>query len=298
MCRKIERQRSLVAHSPLTAMSRIDQFRVAELDRQLVEICKQWNQIRRHKRIDEHARDYAVIRVQAMFEHGGALAIWANAVVDAFGRDEFPVYRVEPPKDLSDNAAKHRSFRLTGVDDAEQAGLRIILWAAASQDPLLLIKGKEWYHMYNYRESVRRWAERLVRKDAETYRADPGPMKWIRAAFDALAGRLKQKELPDLSGYVLASQLWPRSFESYKRLGAFLKKHPQIRTDKTSRQRLLIHAGDFHRAVAVRDKQSFDALDAPAKQIEDFLKESGQRRLAVPKKGGRRRSSEKLDFGK
>jgi hypothetical protein len=67
-------------------------------------------------------------------------------------------------------------------------------------------------------------------------------------------------------------------FKTPKRIHAALKKNPWIRTYKPSPQRFMIHAGDWHRYVAMFDEAGFNALDASAETAEAFLAEVNLRR--------------------
>jgi hypothetical protein len=59
--------------------------------------------------------------------------------------------------------------------------------------------------------------------------------------------------------------------DTYKALQATLKAHPQIRTRKPSKNRLLIHAGDWLAATSAGDTAASNALDVSPETVTAFL---------------------------
>jgi hypothetical protein len=70
-------------------------------------------------------------------------------------------------------------------------------------------------------------------------------------------------------------------FTTFKRLRAVLKRNPWVRTRKPSPQRLEIHAGDWHRYIAMLDGAGFDALDVAGETADAFLAEVRQRQADI-----------------
>jgi hypothetical protein len=68
---------------------------------------------------------------------------------------------------------------------------------------------------------------------------------------------------------------------SYKALKAFLARHPKIRTLKPSKQRLLIHAGDWscHRTTEAR--AAGDALENSPEVVASFVDEARKRQERI-----------------
>jgi hypothetical protein len=78
------------------------------------------------------------------------------------------------------------------------------------------------------------------------------------------------------------------SFPTYKALRAYLDKHPEIRTLKPSKQRLLVHAGDWMRCCSRQDDTAFEALDESPEAVAAFLEEAEARQEAIRRrKAGR-----------
>jgi hypothetical protein len=82
---------------------------------------------------------------------------------------------------------------LTGTDDIIQAGLRLILWAAAYKNDTLLIDGKEWYHKVNYRNHIEKWIGGLVDRSEKGWHSRTEPIEAISGAFDFLASADKEQ---------------------------------------------------------------------------------------------------------
>jgi hypothetical protein len=86
----------------------------------------------------------------------------------------------------------------------------------------------------------------------------------------------------DLSAFIPAKDcLDPPHCPTYKTLRAILDGHPEIRTHKPSPQRLLIHAGDWHRYTARRDANAFEALDTDPATVNAFLADTQARQEAI-----------------
>jgi hypothetical protein len=102
------------------------------------------------------------------------------------------------------------------------------------------------------------------------------------ASLRGWADDLERENNPavDESAYVALSKLLDAArFKTPKRIHAALKKNPWIRTYKPSKQRFMIHAGDWHRYVAMLDEAGFNALDVGAETAEAFLAEVNLRRV-------------------
>jgi hypothetical protein len=90
---------------------------------------------------------------------------------------------------------------------------------------------------------------------------------------------------PDMRDYVPASQAQREmEFPTYKRLTCWLTQHPDIRTCKPSKNRLLVHAGDLLASKAKTDEGEFEAASAPAEAVADeYAKRIEQRKARVRK---------------
>ena len=58
-------------------------------------------------------------------------------------------------------------------------------------------------------------------------------------------------------------------FPTYKHLTRWLAKHPDVRTHKPSKNRLLVHAGDLLAAKANKDEREFEATNVPGEVLAD-----------------------------
>jgi hypothetical protein len=85
---------------------------------------------------------------------------------------------------------------------------------------------------------------------------------------------------PDDAAFVPASSLLFDQYDTLKKLKAMLRLNPQIRTRKPSPQRLLVHAGDWHRALGQLKGASPDPLDLPAETV-DAMVQDVQARKAI-----------------
>jgi hypothetical protein len=272
-------------------MARNDQYRMANLRRRLRELDECWRDIecspsifRHHgkSKSSEYARASAAMDLQGMFKAEDGFGKWSADVLDAFGLDPFPTYQPKPPSIVkSEDASISRQQLLTGFEDPIQSGLQIILWAAARKKPeLVLPASAEWFHVDNLRIQVDKWAENLIIPRNGLYVADPKPMKWVQAAFDHLHESPREQSDPeDDSAYQLASKLWPGRFETYKQFRAFLRDNPTIRTKKPGKSRLLVHAGDFIRCYALRERHEFAQMDAPSENVHPAIKSKIEERM-------------------
>jgi len=73
-------------------------------------------------------------------------------------------------------------------------------------------------------------------------------------------GGSKEAE-PDLTGLVPMSYLWPSRFEQASHCNRFLNEHPEIRQHKPSKNRRLVHEGDYLAYWADHDRKQSDLLD-------------------------------------
>jgi hypothetical protein len=107
-------------------------------------------------------------------------------------------------------------------------------------------------------------------------------------AADMDAEADQQSPVEDESAYRPANEFLRGAFDTPKKVTAALKKHPWIRRRKPSPQRLEIHAGDWMRMEGQRDAAGFDALDVPAKIVDEVVRESqGRQNETRRKKGGK-----------
>lgn len=81
-----------------------------------------------------------------------------------------------------------------------------------------------------------------------------------------------QGSLPDDSAFRPAKDFLDATrFTTYKRLHAALKGNPWIRTRKPSKNRLLVHAGDWLAFISGLDSAAFGALDLSAETAGEFM---------------------------
>jgi len=81
----------------------------------------------------------------------------------------------------------------------------------------------------------------------------------------------------DESAFVLMSHLYAEQFDSLKKCGRFLDKHPEIRQKKPAANRRLVHAGDWKRFWAEKEKQRWDALGESA--LDDAISRTNANNL-------------------
>jgi hypothetical protein len=92
-------------------------------------------------------------------------------------------------------------------------------------------------------------------------------------------------QLPDESAFRPAKEFLDAGrFGSYKRLRAALEGNPWVRTRKPSKQRLEIHAGDWHRYLAMLDAAGFDALDVAGETADAFMAEVRRRQAEITRR--------------
>jgi hypothetical protein len=113
-------------------------------------------------------------------------------------------------------------------------------------------------------------AERAVRSVKERLGSAPRVMQGVGAALTE-----------DKSAYRPATEFLaiPR-FKTYRRLLAVLKANPSIRTDKPSRFRRTIHAGDLIAYVARMNVADFEAADGNVSTAAHLTDEVGRARTA------------------
>ena len=185
-------------------MARNDEHRMANLRRRLDEISNYWQEIKcspsKSKRRSQElnlqlAASNAARDLQTMFNADDGFGEWSLQVVDAFSLEPFPTYQPEPPTIVEDrHTSGSRQQLLTGFENPVQAGLQIILWAAAAKNPkLLLAPSAEWYQVANVRRSFKEWAAHLIVRRKGIFIVDPVPLKWIQAAFEQLEASLLGK---------------------------------------------------------------------------------------------------------
>ena len=197
-------------------MSRIDEFRIAELTRRLEVLRGKWDEIAYDPEFsrgripstgaEEAARDVAETRAKdqaitdvryyllgvACFD--SEFCNWASDVVDAFGAEAFPQYCNRPPLPAGDVIENRSLFLLTGVENLAQAGLRVILWVAATREPSLLLRPNKWQPRESLRCDLEEWAKALVIRDESGYVAEPDVMQWVEKGFASLVKGFQQKQ--------------------------------------------------------------------------------------------------------
>ena len=90
---------------------------------------------------------------------------------------------------------------------------------------------------------------------------------------------------PDDSVWISVSDLYPERFENYGACKRYLNKHShEIRTDKPSPQRLVVHAGDWLKHWANADKGAFDSLDRKPELVDGFMAGIEKRKAKIRKK--------------
>jgi hypothetical protein len=108
----------------------------------------------------------------------------------------------------------------------------------------------------------------------------------LRQAVE-IQDRNAPEQTEDESAYVSASQLLRDTKKSWtqKRLVAFLHKEGRgIRTKKPNKQRLSIHAGDWHQHWAQEAAREFERLDGEAESVSDAaVREYAERAASIPR---------------
>lgn len=98
----------------------------------------------------------------------------------------------------------------------------------------------------------------------------------LRAAVPASVATLAGPEVPggdshgDDGNYVLVTHLsgWQSHFPTYKRLRSFLASEASIRSRPRGANRFEVHAADWLRFCALKEKERFDQLDGVAQAID------------------------------
>jgi hypothetical protein len=133
----------------------------------------------------------------------------------------------------------------------------------------------------DYRRAVQ-WAWGLMRQTPGKLRPpSPEEVNNPDAAIRALDlvvfwcdGSGEAPEGDDPSAYRPAKEFLNSDIPTYKALRRVLKKRAEIRTKKPTKQRLLIHAGDWSRYQNALALAAFNALDANPEIVDSFLAES------------------------
>lgn len=86
-----------------------------------------------------------------------------------------------------------------------------------------------------------------------------------------------QSKSPEADAYVPVGMVWREQFDAYHKAKRFLDDHTEIKTRNPSPQRLVVHAGDWHRYWAKQQGNS----DPTDEQIGDYLEEIEQRKAEV-----------------
>lgn len=98
----------------------------------------------------------------------------------------------------------------------------------------------------------------------------------------------KGKEPEDLSAYRPARELCLDWCKTYPAIGKLLRKNPSIRTRKPSKQRLLVHAGDWAKFVAEEERKASELLDSNSPAVTNLLDGMANRKDAIPKDPNRK----------
>lgn len=99
-----------------------------------------------------------------------------------------------------------------------------------------------------------------------------------------VAASVSGKQIAADDAFVAVSKLWPERFKSYSAFLAWLKKHPEIRTDSPSENRRTIHAGDWVRYWSQPTGES----ESTDEDIEQYLAGVEERKAEVRAKKARR----------
>ena len=90
------------------------------------------------------------------------------------------------------------------------------------------------------------------------------------------------------AAFVPASTVWTDHFDHYEEFKRFLNNHSEIRTWKPSKQRLCVHAGDWHRHWEQQDQKKTEQLDGFGSDdiggLEDFLHGAAERNERIRQK--------------
>lgn len=100
----------------------------------------------------------------------------------------------------------------------------------------------------------------------------------IRDCDFARNAESQAEQAQDLSAYCNASQFVDgRRFHNVNAVKRFLGDHPDVRTHKPARNRLLVHAGDMKRALKAERDEALAADKALTKQANSYLVEKARR---------------------
>jgi hypothetical protein len=193
--------------------------------------------------------------------------------VDAFGIEAFPYYQSEPPvlAVWDEEQVTNRQQQITGVDDAIQAGLRIILWCAATVKPAFVLPAhSEWYLQVNLRNSVKTWAYHCVIGNGMDATVDPEILSCVGKAFEELAkpcSLLTHEEAAYCQQSKILEELPTDRFKSPAHFKKFLDQHPEIKTFNRG-QKLFVHVGYLFKVLADIRR---DTKRAVAEAVDDIL---------------------------
>lgn len=85
--------------------------------------------------------------------------------------------------------------------------------------------------------------------------------KVLANVIEDLYGKPEPANGTDGDAFVLVSTLWPERFEKYADCKKFLVEHRDEVRNKQDGQRRLVHAGDWVRYWAQKDRKGFESLD-------------------------------------
>jgi len=206
-------------------MSQIDEHYIVELRSQLTSLRAEWNRIRGpgNPRTGGMSSCSAVANFFC-----DRFSEWANSVVQAFGVDEFPTYCKPPatpsledklnlPDGVSTFLEKETKalnlagetpsnpMTLVGIDDHVQAGLRLLLWAAAYRSPDLFDCESGTIAASNLKSGVKHWAIlNLTCNVSGNWHARTKLGEWIEIAFDELEKKWKLQRIPEADRVVVS----------------------------------------------------------------------------------------------
>jgi hypothetical protein len=127
----------------------------------------------------------------------------AKKIVEAFGLSRFPTYIAQPEripkrhagtpndhlKPRSETATSESAWLdITSTSDPTQAGLRVIMWAAAFEDPSLVDVEDQWQRSI-YQEGIYRWLALLIVESEQKFYAWRGIADCVRTAFSYLTAK-------------------------------------------------------------------------------------------------------------
>lgn len=133
------------------------------------------------------AEAWATVLIPARDLLTGPFANWALRVVEGFGVATFPHDAPDPGFPRREQGWYELGAAvplLTGTSDVIEAGMRVILWAAASRNPHFCHRSEE------YPILVWQWANNLVEFSNGVCRTLREVMAWVAAAFENLVGTM------------------------------------------------------------------------------------------------------------